>query len=52
MMDDFRMNMDRTACYRAISIRDARFVSRALTPIESSRLGGGRSAVGLVRENQ
>ena len=50
MMDDFRMDMDRTACYRAISIRDTRFVSRALTLIESSRLG--RSANSLVRENR
>ena len=52
MMDNFRMERDRTACNRAISTRDARFVSRALTLIVSGGLDDAGSAVGLVGGNR
>lgn len=36
MMDDFRMDMDRTACYRAISTRDARFDGRLFVGVKTT----------------
>jgi AraC family transcriptional regulator of adaptative response / DNA-3-methyladenine glycosylase II len=36
MMDDFRMDMDRTACYRAISTRDARFDGRLFVGVRTT----------------
>jgi AraC family transcriptional regulator of adaptative response / DNA-3-methyladenine glycosylase II len=36
MMDDFGMDMDRTACYRAISTRDARFDGRLFVGVKTT----------------
>ena len=36
MMDDFRMDMDRIACYRAISTRDARFDGRLFVGVKTT----------------
>ena len=36
--DDFLMDMDRTACYRAISTRDARFDGRLFVGVKTTRI--------------
>src|SRR5216110_3455179 len=36
MMDDLAMDMDRTACYRAIATRDARFDGRLFVGVKTT----------------